>query len=432
VVKALQHWRHWLEGTPIPIEIITDHKNLEYFTKPRILNQRQLRWLDLLVHYNYMIRYQPGGQNGAADALSRRVELAPENPEEEEPLVMISRDQFTEIAMVIAELTEEEVQEVLIAATQVVVESDQGIQQQIRKLLADVALPQSVTIQDGLPLHEDRVYVLDLPGLRAQLLQLYHDSLMVGHLGQQGMLDLVSRLYWWPNMHIYVQEYVKGCHTCRRNKHCNWRTAGVLEPLPTPQGPWEWTQSDHIVGLPWSQGFDAIYVVSDRLTKMAHFIPTTTCTTAEDLVELHLRHVWKSHGVPQVHNTDRGPMFTADYTKHFFKALGINQRFSTAYHPQTQGQVESNNRWLETYLRTFCNHQQNDWADLLHLVEFAYNNHFHLSIGMSPFMANYGYDMSLMGAPQPQGSDTPLHLALLRRLQAHCTEWINKAQQVQR
>jgi transposase InsO family protein len=145
-------------------------------------------------------------------------------------------------------------------------------------------------------------------------------------------------------------------------------------------------------------------------------------------VDLHLRHVWKSHGVPQIHNTDQGPMFTADYTRRFFKALGINQRFSMAYHPQTQGQVESNNKWLETYLRTFCNHRQNDWADLLHTAEFAYNNHFHPSIGMSPFTANYGYDMSLTGAPQPQGSDTPLRLALLRRLQACCTEWINKAQ----
>jgi hypothetical protein len=119
-----------------------------------------------------MIRYQPGGQNGAADALSRKVELAPEDPEEEEPLVMISRDRFTEIATIVTELTKEEVQEVLLAATQVIVESDQGIQQQIRKSVADITLPQLVTIQDSLPLHEDRVYVLDLPGLRAQLLQL--------------------------------------------------------------------------------------------------------------------------------------------------------------------------------------------------------------------------------------------------------------------
>ena len=84
IVKALQHWRHWLEGMNIPIEILMDHRNLEYFTKPRILNRRQLRWMDLLHHYNYLISYRPRNKNGAADALSRRVELAPENEKEEQ------------------------------------------------------------------------------------------------------------------------------------------------------------------------------------------------------------------------------------------------------------------------------------------------------------------------------------------------------------
>jgi RNase H-like domain found in reverse transcriptase len=88
VVKALQHWRHWLEGTTIPLDNITDHKNLEYFTKPHILNRQQLCWMDLLKHYNYMIGYCPGHQNGAVDALSWRQELAPENPEEEELITM--------------------------------------------------------------------------------------------------------------------------------------------------------------------------------------------------------------------------------------------------------------------------------------------------------------------------------------------------------
>ena len=432
IVKALQHWRHWLEGTKLPVEILTAHKNLEYFTKTRILNRRQLHWLDLLSHYNYHISYQPGDRNGAADALSRRAELAPTDPEEEEPTVMIPRDKFVDIACVVAGLEESEQEDTLIAAIKVMVESDQGIQEQIRVWTCGTQLPEGVQLRDELPYHEDKVYVPDDASIKAQILTLYHDSLMAGHLGQQGTLDLVSRMYWWPGMANYVKVYVKGCRTCGRNKHRNWRTEGKMLPLETPDGPWEWTQSDHITGLPRSQGHDAIYVVSDRLTKMAYFIPTSTRATAEDLVQLHLRHVWKAHGVPRIHNTDRGSTFTADYTQHFFKALGIDQRFSTVYHPQTQGQVESNNKWLETYLRTFCNHRQNDWADLLHTAEFAYNNHLHPSTGMSPFVANYGYDMSLTGAPQPQGADTPLRLALLRRLQARCKEWIEKAQRTQK
>ena len=194
---------------------------------------------------------------------------------------------------------------------------------------------------------------------------------IAGHLGQSGTSELIRRVYWWSNMGKYIRDYVTGCHMCRCNKHPNWQPKGVMQPLPTPEGPWQWTQLDHITGLPMSQGYDTIYVIMDRLTKMTHFIPTTTRATAEDLVQLHLKHIWRLHGVPRVHNTDRGTTFTANYTQRFFRALNIDQHFSTACHPQTQGQVENNNKWVETYICMFCNHQQNNWSELLHLAEFT-------------------------------------------------------------
>ena len=147
-----------------------------------------------------------------------------------------------------------------------------------------------------------------------------------------------------------VAKYVKGCNPCAQNKHPNHKPLGPLNILPTPLGPWEWTQSDHITGLPKSSGYDAIYVIMDRLTKLAHIIPTTTRATTEDLAQLHLSHMWKLHGILKIHNTNRGTLFTAEYTWCFFKGLGINQRFSTPYHPQTQGQVENNNKWIKTYI----------------------------------------------------------------------------------
>jgi transposase InsO family protein len=133
---------------------------------------------------------------------------------------------------------------------------------------------------------------------------------------------------------------------------------------------------------------------------MAHFIPTTTDISAPDLMKLHIQHVWKLHGIPLVHGTDRGSTFTAGFTKSIYKDLGIEPRFSTAYHPQTQGQVENNNKWMETYLRMFCSHRQDDWADLLPMAEFAYNNHHHPSIDSTPFFANYGYHPTLTNVPK--------------------------------
>ena len=300
IVKALQHWRHWLEGTKIPIEILTDHRNLEYFTKPRILNRRQLRWMDLLHHYNYLISYRPGNKNGAADALSRRAELAPENEKEEQTGILFRPEQFKEMAG----LTTEEYQECVIAAIQEGLMSEQQIREEIRKHVNHDTLPTDVIIQDGLPYHRDQIYVPEHPEIKEHLLQLYHDSPIAGHLGQTGTLELVQRQYWWPNMRKYITDYVSGCYTCAQNKHTNRKPAGQLNVLPTPLRPWEWTQSDHITGLPRSQGHDTIYVVMDRLTKMAHFIPTNTWATTEDLAHLHLQHVWKLHRVPKVHNTD--------------------------------------------------------------------------------------------------------------------------------
>jgi len=232
--------------------------------------------------------------------------------------------------------------------------SDKHIQELIRKEGNQQVL-ENIVISDRIPFHNDQVYVPDVPSIKLHILCLYHDSPLAGHLGQMGTYKLIKHSYWWENMTSYIRNYMKGCVTCAQNKHTTKATPGTMLPLPIPLSPWEWTQSDHITGLPRSQGHDAIYVVMDRLTKMTHFIPTNTHVTAEDLVQLHLRHVWKHHGIPKIHNTDRGSTFTAEYTRRFFKALNINQQFSTAYHPQTQGQVENNNKWVETHIRMFCN-----------------------------------------------------------------------------
>ena len=131
-------------------------------------------------------------------------------------------------------------------------------------------MPDTVTLVDGLPYHNDQVYVPENPALKHQILRLYHNSLIAGHLRQGGTLELVKRTYWWKGMTTYVREYVQGCHTCSQSKHQNWKEAGLMQPLPTPNGPWQWTQSDHITRLPMSQGYDAIYVIMDHLTKMSH------------------------------------------------------------------------------------------------------------------------------------------------------------------
>jgi hypothetical protein len=111
--------------------------------------------------------------------------------------------------------------------------------------------------------------------------------------------------------------------------------------------------------------------------------------------------------------------------------LGINQHLSTAYHPESQGQVESNNKWLKTYLHIFSAYQQDDWVDFLHMAEFAYNNHHHLSIGMTLFYANYGYHPVYTDCTRPdQMLETPVRIQHIYEVQACCQLVLEKAQQV--
>ena len=164
---------------------------------------------------------------------------------------------------------------------------------------------------------------------------------------------------------------------------------------------------------------------------MAHFIPCHSTCTLEQLAELHIRHVWTLHGLPFWHNTNRGPQFTAPYMWNLYKNLGINQQFSTAYHPETQGQVESNNKWLETYLCMFSAYRQDDWAGFLHTAEFAYNNHHHPSIRLTLFYANYGYHPVYTNRALPDQVRTLLEqLQHIHEVHAHCQLAIEKAQQV--
>ena len=196
--------------------------------------------------------------------------------------------------------------------------------------------------------------------------------------------------YWWPQMSRYVGKYVSTCDLCIRTKAQRHLPVGELHPLPIPSGPWDTISVDFIVELPDSVGHDAIMVVVDSLTKRAHFIPTFTTLSTAGTACLFVRHVWKHHGLPRKVVSDRGPQFVAEFTQELYRMLGIRVAATTAYHPQGDGQTERVNQELEQYLRLFTNQCQDDWADLLPLAEFQYNNHIHSATQHPPFLLENG------------------------------------------
>ena len=316
IIKGLQNWRHWLEHTKLPVQILTDHKNLEYFAKPQVLNRWQMCWLELLTHYNYKIHYQPRDKNCTADALSQCMELHPPDGKDEKPLCLIPETKFTEIAACEIELTDSDWQELSDIILTALMISDVHILSDVCQLLQDwVDKPEGLEWEDGLGQKDGRIWILEDNGIWKRVMGLYHDSPVTGHLGTSGKMELVSQSYWQQNLTDWVKQYVQGCHTCRQAKHWNQQELGKLQPIPSPDGPWQWIQSDFIGELPKLDGFNMIYVMSDCLMKMAHFILTTTDISTPNLMKLHICHIWKLHGILLVHGTNCGSTFTANFTK---------------------------------------------------------------------------------------------------------------------
>jgi transposase InsO family protein len=181
-----------------------------------------------------------------------------------------------------------------------------------------------------------------------------------------------------------------------------------LQPLSTLTRPNEVVTIDFIVKLPKSKdpitdiSYDSALVSVDRLTKFAKFAPWNENWSAEKLAHTVLRYIVADNDLPDVFVTDRDKLFISKFWQTFMSELGVDQRMSTAYHPQTDGQTERVNQILEVYLRIFINRQQDDWVRLLPLAQIAYNGTFQETIGMSPYKARFGYDLIVDRLPKNQ------------------------------
>ena len=136
---------------------------------------------------------------------------------------------------------------------------------------------------------------------------------------------------------------------------------------------------------------------------MTHFVATTKGTSAEGLARLFWDNMWKLHGLPESVVLDKGPQFAVELTKELNRMLGIETRLSTAFYPQTDGQMEQMNQELEQYLRFFVEHRQKDWPEWLVLAEFVVNNKVHTATKVSPFIANYRKEVIMGGDIRKKG-----------------------------
>nr|GEV57982.1 putative reverse transcriptase domain-containing protein [Tanacetum cinerariifolium] len=243
---------------------------------------------------------------------------------------------------------------------------------------------------DGTHCIEKQSWVPRFGGLKDVIMNESHKSKYSIHPGSDKMYHDLKKLYWWPNMKAEIASYVNKCLTCAKVKAEYQKPSGLLVQPEIPQWKWENITMDFVTKLPkMSTGQDMIWVIVDRLTKSAHFLPMKETDSMDMITRQYLKEVVSRHGVPVSIISDRDIIFTSHFWQSIQKALGTQLDMSTTYHPQTDGQSERTIQTLKDTLRVSVIDFGKGW-DRLPLMEFSYNNNYHTSIKAAPFKALYG------------------------------------------
>ncbi|QRW17570.1 Retrotransposable element Tf2 protein [Rhizoctonia solani] len=397
IIWSFEYWRIFLEGTNHPITVFTDHRNLEYWKESRTFNCHHAQWHLLLAGYNFQIVYRPGKQLGKPNALSRQSDHADVPPANQ---TMLPGPVFANVALV---TLEKELQRQIKAA----LDQDKSLEEILQFLQSKSKAPLSIKrafkdyqMEAGLLFYQGRIVVPDVGTLRTDLLQIFHDSPLAGHPGRQQTLELVSRNYYWPGIRAATYWHVDSCKTCQQIRKPKY-TSIPPQPLELPTRPWQHMSYDMIVDLPKDGNSNSILVIVDSFTKYVILVECSKKLKAPELADLFLRHIWKRYSMPKKTVSDQGRVFNNKFLKALYQCLGIDPHFSSAYHPQSDGQMEQVNPTVEHFLRAYSGVNQRDWVKWLPMVEFAYNNATHSSTSKSPFKALYGWEPSLTPSNVP-------------------------------
>ena len=287
IVRYLDEWRYLLEEAQNKFEIWSNHKNLKYFMSNQKLNRRQAQWALYLSRFDFMLKHVPRSSIGKANSLSRRLDWQKGIERDNEDRTMIKKEWLKVRAMQVAEVIIDKVD--LLerirkseAKDDEVVKAVKEMKQAGVKMLRDEEWRE----KDGLMLRDGKVYVPKDEKLRVEVIWLHHDTPVGGHGRQWKTTELITRNFWWPGVTKEVKKYVEGCDACQRNKNRTEAPTGKLMPNAVLAKPWTHITVDFITKLSLAKEYDSILVVCDRMTKIAHFVPTTEKTSAKGVVRL--------------------------------------------------------------------------------------------------------------------------------------------------
>ncbi|KAL5698643.1 hypothetical protein ACHQM5_029654 [Ranunculus cassubicifolius] len=365
IIYAITKWRYYLFGRHFVIR--TDHQSLKYLLDQRITTLLQQKWLTKLLGYDYEIIYKKGNQNIPADALSRAFEC--------NAISVLQPEWLNELAQSW--------------------EHDKFAQDTIAKLIISPSCMPDYSWTHNVLRFKGKLFVGSSGTLRRQIWEQLHASASGGHSGVRATLHRIQSYFFWPRLRADITFWNSACEVCQQNKSEHTLSPGLLQPLSIPTLPWHDISMDFIEGLPVSENKNAIWVVVDRLSKYSHFIPLRHPFSAESLAKIFVENIFKLHGMPQSIVSDRGSVFLSKFWAKLFELLDTKLLYSTAYHPQSDGQTERVNQCLETFLRCMTSLHPTRWAKWLPLAEWWYNTNFHTSLKQTPFSVLYGYKSAL-------------------------------------
>jgi hypothetical protein len=263
--------------------------------------------------------------------------------------------------------------------------------QEIKEQIKEDKAPGFGIDDQGMLWYKKRIRVPEIKEIRESILREAHDSAYSIHPGSTKMYQDLKSRYWWYGIKRAIAEYVALCDNCQRVKAEPQRPVGLLQPLKIPEWKWKKISMDFIVGLPKTQsGYDSIWVIVDHLSKVAHFILVKTTYKGSKLAELYIERIMCLHGVPKKIVSNRATQFTTKFWEKLHESMDTKLNFSSAYHPQMDGQIEWVIQILEDMLRACALKDIQSWDKCLLYAEFSYNNSYQESIKMTPFEFLYG------------------------------------------
>jgi hypothetical protein len=377
LVQAVRHWRPYLWGRRFTVR--TDHYSLKYLLDQRLATIPQHHWVGKLLGFDFSVEYKPGATNAVADALSRRDTV-------EGALLALSSPRFD----FIGKLRQAQLEHPALVALQ--------------GELAAGTRTAPWALVDGMVQFAGRLYIPADSPLLQEIVGAIHED---GHEGVQRTLHRLRRDFHFPNMKQVVQDRVRTCEVCQRYKSEHQHPAGLLLPLPIPQGVWTDVALDFVEALPRVRGKSVILTVVDRFSKYCHFIPLAHPYSAESVAQAFFNDIVRLHGVPQSMVSDRDTVFTSSFWQELMRLMGTKLQMTSAFHPQSDGQSESANRVIIMYLRCLVGDRPREWLRWLPWAEYLFNTAYQTSLKDTPFRIVYGRDPPSIRSYEPGDTRVP-------------------------